>query len=222
MRMTKKQRKKKKQLQMKNKKLVKKYYWLAPANVWTGLIPKDYDYTYINWGWSEGWDRAFGWQYLKELGEAIKESGQKDFRILEQKEKFGQCRNYTSGTTQKVHDIIDKYEHISEHICYHCGKEAPMTNTGWILPQCFRCYCKIYRKNEAWYHDLHPEKPLKTDEELREMYESSICDEPDENGEYHIPMSYTIRRYSKDETEDITYDISDTVKKIRKRIDKYA
>ena len=54
------------------------------------------------------------------------------------------------------------------------------------------------------------------------MYESSICDEPDENGEYHIPMSYTIRRYSKDETEDITYDISDTVKKIRKRIDKYA
>ena len=40
-------------------KLVKKYYWLAPANVWTGLIPKDYDYTYINWGWSEGWDRAY-------------------------------------------------------------------------------------------------------------------------------------------------------------------
>ena len=62
------------------------------------------------------------------------------------------------------------------------------------------------------------EKTPKTDEELREIYEKSICDTPDENGEYHIPETYTIRRFS---TGDITYDISDTVKKIRRRIDKF-
>lgn len=219
--MTKKQRKKKKQLQMKNKRLIRKYYWLAPRNVWTNKIPKDYDYTYIEWGWSDGWDKAFGWLYLKELGEAIKESELKDFRILQQKEKYGQCRNYTSGASQKVFDIIDKYEHISEHVCYYCGKEAPMTDVGFVLPQCFKCFCRIYRRREEWCLKNHPEMSPKTDEELREMYEKSICDEPDENGEYHIPETYTIRRYSNGITEDITYDISDTVRKIRKRIDKY-
>ena len=221
MRMTKKQRKKKKKLQMKNKRLIKKYYWLAPRNVFSDKIPKDYDYTYIEWGWSDGWDKAFGWLYLKELGEAIKESGQKNFRILQQKEKYGRCVNYVSGTTEKVHRIIDKYEYISENVCYYCGKEAPMTDTGWILPQCFRCFCKVYRRNEKWYLENHMEETPKTDEELREIYEKSICDTPDENGEYHIPETYTIRRSSTDGTEDITYDISDTVKKIRKRIDKF-
>ena len=221
MRMTKKQRKKKKKLQMINKKLVKKYYFLAPYNVWTDQIPKDYDYTYINWGWSNGWDKAFGWLYLKEVGEAVKEAGLKHFRILQQKEKYGTCINYVGGANDKIYRIIDKYEHISQNICYYCGKEAPMTDTGWILPQCFDCYCKVFRRNEAWYLGHHPEMIPKTDEELREMYNKSVCDKPDENGEYHMSESYTIRRFSTDGTEDITYDISDTVKKIRKRIDKF-
>ena len=76
---------------MKNKRLIKKYYWLAPRNVWTDKIPKDYDYTYINWGWSDGWNKAFGNIYMKELGDAINEAGQKDFQILQVKEK---ARNY--------------------------------------------------------------------------------------------------------------------------------
>ena len=61
----------------------------------------------------------------------------------------------------------------------------------------------------------------KTDEELRELYNKGIVDTPDEAGEYHIPMSYTIKRYTKDTEEEITYDISDTVKKIQKRISNY-
>lgn len=219
---TKKERREIKRRKLRNKRLVKKYYWLAPKNVWTGQIPKDYDYHYIDWGWSEGWDRAFGWQYLKELGAAIEESGRKDFCILQIKEKYGQARCYTGATTPKVHNIIDKYEHISEHVCYYCGKEAPMVDDGWILPQCFKCYCRVYRRNEKWYHEYHPEKPFKTDEELREIYNSLIVDEPDENGEYHIPMSYTVNVYHGGEKEQKTYDISDTVKKIQKRVSKYA
>lgn len=207
---------------MINKKLVKKYYFLAPYDAWADQIPKDYDYTYINWGWSNGWDKAFGWLYLKEVGEAVKEAGLKRFRILQQKEKYGACRNYVGGANDKIYRIIDKYEHISENICYYCGKEAPMTDTGWVLPQCFDCYCKVFRRDESWYLKNHSEKTPKTDEELREMYEKSICDKPDENGEYHMADSYTIRQFSEEGTKDIVYDISDTVKKIRKRIDKYA
>ena len=58
---------------------------------------------------------------------------------------------------------------------------------------------------------------LKTDEELVEMYNSLVYEEPDTNGKWHIPTSYRVRKYSAGvETEEII-DISDTVEKIRKR-----
>lgn len=221
--MTKKQRKRKKKLRMMNKRLVKKWYFLAPRNVWTGQIPKDYNYTWIDWwGFDTGWGKAFGWMFLKELGDAVKESGRKDFQILDQKEKFGELRTYTGYCSEKVQKIIDKYECISRHVCYYCGIEAPITDDGYILPRCFECYCKECRRSEAWAMKYNPDIKPVTDEELREHYEKIICSTPDENGEYHIPMSYTIRRYSKDGEEDIIYDISDTTKKIQKRINNYA
>ena len=100
--MTKKQRKRKKKLRMMNKRLVKKWYFLAPRNVWTGQIPKDYNYTWIDWWeFDTGWGKAFGWMFLKELGDAVKESGRKDFQILNQKEKFGELRTYTGYCSAK-------------------------------------------------------------------------------------------------------------------------
>ena len=87
--LTKSERRKKKKKQLINKKLIKKYYWLIPRNVWSGKILKDYDYTWIDWGWSKGWDKAFGQMYLKELGDEIDRIGQKNFMILQQKEKYG-------------------------------------------------------------------------------------------------------------------------------------
>lgn len=221
--LTKKQRKLKKFKQLKNKRLIKKYYWLAPRNVWTGRIPKDYDYTWIDWGWGQGWDKAFGQMYMDELGSAIKESGDKHFRILQIKEKYGSARNYTTGCTRKVHEIIEKYEHISCHICYYCGKEAPMTDDGWMLPRCYDCFVRVYRKNEKWFQERGSSSVTpKTDEELQEMYQKMIADEPDENGEYHLPTSYTYRTLKNGEWEDVTVDISDTVKKLQKRISKWT
>ena len=225
MRISKKERKRKKKLQMRNKRLIKKYYWLIPRNVWTDQIPKDYDYTWIDWwDFDSGWGKAFGWQYLKEVGDAINKSGQKHFRIWEIKEKFGQLRVYTSGTTREVHDIIDKYEKISENVCYHCGKEAPMTDDGWMLPKCFKCFCKFYRRREQNWNKYHSQEPVKfkTDEELREIYEEIVCDKPDENGEYHIPNSYRITRSANGEWQTIDIDISETAENIRKRISKFA
>ena len=87
--MTKKERKRKKKLQMKNKRLAKKYYWLIPRNVWSGKVLKDYDYTWIDWGCSPGWEKAYGNMYMKELGDEVNRIGQKDFMILQEKEKFG-------------------------------------------------------------------------------------------------------------------------------------
>ena len=220
--LTKKQRRRKKAETLKNKRLVKKYYWLMPRD-WDGKVKKWFkDYHYVNWGWSTGWDKAFGWMYLKELGEAVEESEKKNFRILQQKEKYGRCINYVSGHSEKISEIIQKYEVISEHICYRCGKEAPMTDDGWVLPLCFKCFSKIYRGREQFTIKLHPEVMLKTDEELRELYDKVVIDEPDEHGEYHIPTTYTLHTYRDGESKDVVYDISDTVTQLRKRIEKFT
>lgn len=199
MRITKKKRKQKKRIQMRNKKLVKKHYWLMPKNVWTGKIPKDYDYTYINWGCSPGWEKAYGNMYMKELGDEIKRIGQKDFMILQEKEKYGRHELYTNGTSEKAHEIIDKYEFISEHVCYFCGRpDTHVTDMGWILPVCPKCYEKKWRRSSKY------------------KYDEVICDENS-----RIPNTYKVTRFSKEGDKTIEYDIKDTVDKIRIRWNKH-
>ena len=217
--LTKKQRKKKKAEKLRNKKLVKQYYWLAPREYtwgkpYIGRLEDWYDYSYIMWGWGKGWDKAFGKIYMEELGAAVKEAGQKDFSILETKEKYNEARLYCGGTTEKVHDIIRKYEVISGHICYYCGKEAPAIYDGYLLARCFDCYCKQVRRGEKWVKD--PNYTPMTDEEILEEYNERIDDVPDENGEYHLPDKYKLTSFKDGETIEEIIDISDTTTEIRK------
>ena len=216
------QRRKLKFDRLKNKRLVKKYPWLMPTN-WLGFPIKNYDYSWIEWGWSAGWDKAFGQIYMDELGEAIAENGQSDdFRILEIKEKYGQARLYCGATSGKVLNIIDKYERISQHICYYCGVEAPMTDSGWVLPQCFDCFRRLYKRNEEWYLGNHPDQVAKTDGEIKGMYEKIICVKPDEDGKYHIPKLYTSKCCSAGgDLKEVVHDYSETVEKIQNRIKKF-
>lgn len=76
---------------MRNKKLVKKYPFLLPRNVWTGKVPKDYDYTYTEYGClSKGWKAGFGEFWLEDLREAlIKTNFMDKFMFMELKEKYG-------------------------------------------------------------------------------------------------------------------------------------
>lgn len=214
--MTKKERKRKKKEQMKNKRLIKKYYWLMPLSAWTGKPLKDYDYTFIEWGWCPGWDKAFGQMFMDELGAAIKESGQKDYQIVQIKEKYGMLRLYDNGSTQKVCDIIRKYEIISQHICMDCGCEAPTIDDGWVSVMCFDCFKKHYRSRERYY-DYEPI----TDEEIKELYDKYVCDTVDESGNYHIPNSYKYSTFKNGDDITVEVNISDTVNKIRKRISKF-
>ena len=213
-----------KQERIKNKKLVKKYPWLAPKNVWTGQIPSNYDYSFINWGCSEGWDKAFGKMYMEELGDAIEKAGMRNtFQILQIKEKFGQLRLYCGGATDEIHNIINKYELLSERICYYCGKpEVPMIDTGWVLPQCFDCYAKLYFRRVNWHNKTYPDKPVAplSMDEIREDYEKYIADCSDEDGNYSLPRSRKVTRYSEGNKEIIEYDISETADLIIKNWEK--
>lgn len=198
---SKKQRKRDKCEKIKNKKLVKKYPWLAPRDWETGAIKKGYDYSYIYWGWSPGWDKAFGDLYLEELGDAVKRAGfEKEFHIEEVKEKWGQARLYYGPCGKGIDDIVDKYETISQHICYFCGKpDVYIVNVGWIIPSCFECFRKYY-------------KGTRTEEEVWEFYNECICDEKEQDPRIQECSTWYLRN-----GETRTVNFPETVEKIRKR-----
>ena len=193
---------------IKNKKLVKKYPWLKPYQHFKKKhLDSKYDYSYINWGFTNGWNIAFGDMFMKELGEAVK--GQKDFGILQTKEKYGRLCCYTTGTTQKAHDIIDKYEHISRYVCVICGKpDVPTLNTGWISPECFDCFVKSRQRHQ----------PI----DIEELWKQYITyTEMHEEYEWKIPNTYAYIRWDKNNNEEtVTHDISETVKAVRERYER--
>ena len=207
---------------LRNKKLLKRYPWLMPRNIWTGKIPEDYDFSYIEWfGWPQGWNKAFGTMFLKEIGAEIKKSRLIHFQVEQMKEKYGQMRCYCTGYNRKTGDIITKYEFLSENICITCGKpDVPMINNhGWISPECLDCFMR----GERHYKNIlkKQDKPFVpwTDEELRQKYQDAITEEADENGEYKMANQYTRRHWDSitDKPIDETFDITETANAIRER-----
>lgn len=147
--------------------------------------------------------------YLKELSEAVKRSGfEKDFEIMQIKEKYGALRCYCGPIDDEIVNITTKYEALSEYICISCGKpDVPMTNDRWLLPQCFDCYKKTWRKREKYISKQREIIPA-TEEEIRTAYEKS-CNDSDAR----MPEKLFVNR--RGETEEI--DISETANAIRQR-----
>ena len=160
----------------------------------------------------KGWWKAFGIMLCEELREElVKHNFLEQYRIIEIKEKYGQLRIYDNGVPpdSNVWDIITKYSHLSENICIRCGEpDVPMINCyGWYSPYCFNCYAS-FSKNR------------KIDRaEMRQKYLDNVCE--DSEYDWKMAKTYSVRTFS--ETEDIvvnTYDISETVDKIRENLGK--
>ena len=177
--------------------LVQKYPWLRPITWATNekgeyieIRDPNYHYERINiFNNIPGWWKAFGKIFCDEIQEHYDECP--NMYILETKEKYGALRISFCYSNEAIDRICDKYEHISQNICYFCGREAPMTNAGWLLPICPYCY-----KKEKWAN-----KP----------YKDVVC--KGDTGK--MRETYTIRQSSEGGSKDTIYDISDTVKKIR-------
>lgn len=141
----------------KNKRIVKKYPFFLPYNVWTGELDKNYDYSYtyldtIPTGW-----RKNALKCAKELVKLYKENGHLDYlknkyRISQLKEKFGEMRWYDFGAPKEIYDehlaIIRKYEGRSAFICCDCGRKAEYLSRGYILPFCDKCAGYPTNENE--------------------------------------------------------------------------
>ena len=68
---------------------------------------------------------------------------EKDYSIVEIKEKFGGLRWYDNGFPEKgweeYKDWLYKYEDLSFKTCINCGKPAIGFTRGWITPLCKEC-----------------------------------------------------------------------------------
>ena len=184
-----------------NKELLKKYPFLLPRNVWTGLEIPDYDYTYtLADDIPIGWRAAFGDLLIEEINQdLLKNNFVDEYRIMQIKEKYGGLRWYSGGLPRdsKISNIVHKYEMISENICIACGKpDVPMIPRGWISPYCSDCCNKFNRCSKEEYDELTAD--------------------PDD---YMIPDSYTVRHFSVDGDWDEIIDISNIANMIRQRWD---
>ena len=131
-----------------NKKMVEEFPFLLPHNRWTDEVSEDYDYSYNElWALETGWAKAFGYELLCELKEALIEANYLDkYRITQIKEKYGTLRWYDFGAPEKVFEIIRKYEQLSYETCIYCGKPSEYETFGWINYVCKDCLDK---------HNLH-------------------------------------------------------------------
>lgn len=157
---------KKKKKKQHNKWLCERYPFLRPRHVWTGDImwevPKS-DWRYITpYSWTEldnmpqGWRKAFGEQMCEEIREALIEANYLyEYSITQIKEKYGMLRWYDLGAPKKVHDIIAKYESLSQRTCICCGRPATKISLGWISPYCGKCANKMSNgKYKVQFEDI--------------------------------------------------------------------
>lgn len=199
-------RQKKKQLKMRNKKLIQLHPYLLPRSCWTGKVVKDYDYTYTEYDCiDKGWRIGFGKFLLEDLREAcLKTNFLNRLQFSQIKEKYGSLRMYNFGAPQEVHDVIRKYEFISEHVCIQCGSPyaCVVDDYGWYLPLCKSCWDKNNKRRELKGYKTRPWNEIAGDEHLG------------------IPDEYKVTTYSKGEDTIATYDISETGNKIRAAYEK--
>lgn len=130
------------------RKLVERYPYLLPRNVWTGEVPEDYDYTYTTYlEIPKGWYGLF-LQMCEDIRQPLIDAGYLDkFRFSQVKEKYNRLECYNFGAPKEVHDIINKYSVMAGYVCTQCGRPATCETQWYIASFCDDCR-KDYVRHE--------------------------------------------------------------------------
>lgn len=89
-----------------------------------------------------GFECGDGWfELIKKLCEDIQALNRdKDFEVMQVKEKYGSLRFYCYGSDDAIYDLIEKAEKDSETICENCGKIGSIDyDAGWLSCRCEEC-----------------------------------------------------------------------------------
>lgn len=114
-----------------------------------------YDYTYYDLI-DLGWQKAFGKELTNDIAKALKADRipkHKWHNVVyweDIKEKFGSLCLYCIST-DKVLDVLDKYERMSKDYCICCGAPATHVTKGYVIYLCKDCaeaYINKYTNNK--------------------------------------------------------------------------
>lgn len=132
-----------------NKKLIEKYPFLLPRNLWTDEVSKDYDYTWtLANNLPDGWYRLV-LLFCKDAYSKMSEAERKKFRFSDIKEKYGTLRLNNFGANEAVCKLITLYEHYSYNVCLGCGKLSTKESAGWwIASYCDDCAEHVKSENK--------------------------------------------------------------------------
>lgn len=140
------------------KRLVERYPYLLPRNVWTDELPADYDYTYIN-GIGEiprGWCKLF-LQLCEDIRQPLIDADYLDkFRFSQIKEKYNRLECYNFGAPEEVQDIIDKYSVMAGYVCTRCGRPATCETQDYVASFCDDCWKDFVRHERIKWLQFKP------------------------------------------------------------------
>lgn len=133
-------RKQKKKLHMRNKKLLKQYPFLAVTDCRTGKVLKDELAISPD---EDGWMLRFFHPLMTEIRDLCEQTGQlHTVRIAEYKEKYGRMTLsvHAGHHGEEFRRIIRKYEEMSSSVCIGCGKPAEDDfKNPFPVPLCRKC-----------------------------------------------------------------------------------
>lgn len=166
------------------KKLIERYPFLLPRNVWTDEVDEDYDYSYIfPLEIPEGWYKLF-LQLCEDIRQPLIDANYLDkFRLLQVKEKFNRLEVYNQGVPEAasvVQDIIDKYSMMACYICTVCGKPATFETNGYIASYCDDCWKDYVRHDKGEWIKFESEYKVRG-WKSGESYEKTISFEDEWN-----------------------------------------
>lgn len=104
------------------------------------LLEEHKDILDVYWGFEvgEGW-----FDLISELLVNIKKQKlNKQFKIVQIKEKFGGLRVYVRHGREEVFNLIDEAEKKSYEICETCGKPGKLRLDSWHKVSCDKCHKK--------------------------------------------------------------------------------
>jgi hypothetical protein len=117
-----------------------------------------------HYGWGlpfecmDGWFQLI-WDLSEELEQIAKEEGI-ELYVSQVKSKYGTLRYYLGAETDRMSDVIDRYEEISAHTCEVCGKEGHLAlYKGWWDTLCYWHWSKL-KFNDKWNRMKHRIKSL--------------------------------------------------------------
>lgn len=125
----------------KEKAIISEYPFLRIRDI-DGSIDVKSKYLLIPLEIPTGWHKLF-FQFCDDLKEVLIEDGYLDtFYFVQIKEKYNRLECYSGHfETDKISQVLRKYEYLSQFVCTRCGKPATKEITqGYIESLCDTCW----------------------------------------------------------------------------------